>query len=44
MEGSINLLEWASDAIEFQQFWKEITSMHTANKSVVWKVMLWLYP
>ena len=35
MEGSINLLEWASDAIEFQQFWKEITSMHTANKKSV---------
>ena len=38
MEGSINFLEWASYAIEFQQFWKEITSMHTANKkSVVMK-------
>ena len=38
MEGSINFLEWASYAIEFQQFWKEITSIHTANKkSVVMK-------
>lgn len=26
------VLEWESNAIEFQQFWKETTSVHTANK------------
>ena len=33
MEGSINFLEWASYAIEFQQFW----NAHCKQKSVVMK-------
>ena len=35
--GYYGILEWESNAIEFQQFWKEITSMHTANKKSVVK-------